>query len=388
MFALGVVVERLLQQVAVTFPSYFNNSKNLKSDLEKLDTLPPGAQLFIADAVSMYTNIDTDAALTEIANYLRQHEESFPGLPIEGLVEGLTLVMRNNYFTFGDTYWLQKTGAAMGQPPSPPYATIYFGIHEERMRTRHSETTLTHYFRYLDDYLGIWVPHPNATTDSLLWEALQADMNNYHGLQWEFGPRSPTVNYLDLTITITSENRIETDLFEKALNLYLYIPPLSAHPPGVLSGLVLGNCHRIYTLVTSPARQRIHFRRFYFRLMHRGYKPMQLKPLFCRAVELETRRQNNMSNANTRSELDNTIFYHLQYHQQDPPSRDIQQLWSENFSNPPYEKPSAEIKNRNGFPIAINRLIIAYSRPPNLNNILSSKNLANHPGPPVSSLID
>ena len=144
----------------------------------------------------------------------------------------------------------------MGQPPSPPYATIFFGIHEVRMRNQNSETTLTHYFRYLDDYLGIWVPHPNSAMDSFLWEIFQVDMNNYHALKWEFGPRSSTVDYLDLTITINSENKIETDLFEKSLNLYLYIPQLSAHPPGVLLGLVLGSYHRIYTQVTSPARKK------------------------------------------------------------------------------------------------------------------------------------
>ena len=134
MFALGVVLESLLQQVATTFPSYFNNSKNLKTDLENIGILPLGAKLVIADTVSMYTNIDTDAALTEIANYLRRNDEAFPRLPIEGLIEGLAIVMRNNYFTFRDTYWLQKTGAAMGQSPSPPYSTLFFGIHELRMR--------------------------------------------------------------------------------------------------------------------------------------------------------------------------------------------------------------------------------------------------------------
>ena len=76
MFALGEVVERFLQQVAFTFPSYFNNSKTLKNELENIGILPPGAKLFIVDAVSMHTNINTDAALIEISSYLRQNEEN------------------------------------------------------------------------------------------------------------------------------------------------------------------------------------------------------------------------------------------------------------------------------------------------------------------------
>ena len=42
-------------------------------------------------------------------------------------------------------------------------------------------------------------------------------------------------------------SRLKTTIFEKELNLYLYIPPHLAHLPGVLTRLVLGNYHRIYT---------------------------------------------------------------------------------------------------------------------------------------------
>ena len=36
-------------------------------------------------------------------------------------------------------------------------------------------------------------------------------------------------------------------LREREMNLYLYIPPHSAHPPGVLLGLVFGMVFRIHT---------------------------------------------------------------------------------------------------------------------------------------------
>ena len=51
-------------------------------------------------------------------------------------MDALLLLMTNDVFQFGDTNWLQKVGTVMGAPPAPPWATIFFGIHEETVLTR------------------------------------------------------------------------------------------------------------------------------------------------------------------------------------------------------------------------------------------------------------
>ncbi|KAL7579195.1 hypothetical protein ACA910_011366 [Epithemia clementina (nom. ined.)] len=129
---LGIWVDSKLQAVARAQPSFFASSAELKLKLEALGQLPPGAKLFTADAVSMYTNIKTMEALHEIGRYLRGNQEEFPKLPVNALMSALRLVMQSNVFQFGDTYWHQQTGTAMGTPPAPPYATIFFAIHENR----------------------------------------------------------------------------------------------------------------------------------------------------------------------------------------------------------------------------------------------------------------
>ena len=47
-------------------------------------------------------------------------------------------------------------------------------------------------------------------------------MNIFPGLTWEFEDPSDKVNFMDLTITIQN-GHISTSLFEKPLNLHLYI---------------------------------------------------------------------------------------------------------------------------------------------------------------------
>ena len=205
--------------------------------------LPLNATIFTADAVSMYTNIDTKTALRVITNYLLQNEELVTtllfGLPIMAVTEALQLIMTNNVFRFGDTHWLQLSGTAMGTPPAPPYATLFFAIHEEAILEEFKDNLLL-YRRFIDDVFGVWIDTPDNTNG---FQTFSNRLNDF-GLTWEVNARSKQVDFMDLTIKV-SNNRLITTLYEKAMNLYLYIPPHSSHPPGVLSGLVYGNVFRI-----------------------------------------------------------------------------------------------------------------------------------------------
>ena len=129
---LGIWVDCKLQEVAKNTISYFKSSIELKEQLLKLN-LPPNARLFTIDAVSMYTNIPTHTALNLIGKHITQYKHKSNGTyPTDAIREGLRLVMTMNTFSFGDLTFKQLNGTAMGTPPAPPYATVYYGIHEEK----------------------------------------------------------------------------------------------------------------------------------------------------------------------------------------------------------------------------------------------------------------
>ena len=138
-------------------------------------------------------------------------------------MDALRLLMTNNVFQFGDTSWLQKVGTAMGAPPEPPWTTIFFGIHEETVLAIFS-TRLQLYRRFIDNVLCILLVDPDPAKDSQQWTSFVALMQDYYGLEWIFEEISKKVNYMDMTISI-HKGRIVTSLYEKAMNLYLYIPP-------------------------------------------------------------------------------------------------------------------------------------------------------------------
>jgi len=64
----------------------------------------------------MYTNINTGMVLIEIPQYIYQRDIHSLSIPSDALIEAFTIIMRNNVFQFGDTFWIQKTGTAMGAP--------------------------------------------------------------------------------------------------------------------------------------------------------------------------------------------------------------------------------------------------------------------------------
>ena len=380
--ALGTWVDDKLQIAAKQQSSYFKSSFDLKRELSSLH-IPANAFLFTADAQSMYTNIPTDRALNFIGKYLRKTK--FPGIPIQALIEALSIVMKNNIFTFGDTTWKQKTGTAMGTPPAPPWATLYFALCEEDTLPLFSDN-LQLYRRFIDDIIGIWLKDNDDATNLTNWTNFKAAINSpTYQLVWDFSDPSQSIDFMDIHLSI-HENSIQTTLYEKPTNLHLYIPPSSCHPPGLLRGIVYGLIFRIFTLCSTQADMKSRTEQFFLQLLRRGYHRNHLLPLFEEAIVRSKNYDGSQPDAVAqRTNLRKSLFFHLPYHPLNPSSKMIQSAWHSTVANPDNSRPLSEIKNYSGTEIGIDRLIIAYNRPPNLGNVLSYRKLKNTSGPPVSS---
>ena len=376
---LGKWVDLKLKPVAQSIPSYFKNSTELVEHLKTIGKLPEEAKLFTADAKSMYTNIPTDKAMEKIEWYLNKNNRKWPQIPIDALVKALDIIMRNNVFQFGDTFWKQNEGTAMGTPPAPPYATTYYGIHEEDFLQTWKPNLIT-YKRFLDDVFGIWIP-TNPFTKNEDWQLFKQTMNNESfGLEWEFSELTNSVDFMDITITINEKKQIVTTLYQKPTNLHLYIPPHSAHPPGLLTGIIHGTVHRIRNICTSKDDQNKHLKEFLNNLRARGYNTSQLLPIFKQAIK---------ANKDTDKQKENNkkVFLHIRFHPNAPPAQELQKAWTQCIANPMYKKPLADVKNRHGKRIGQHRLIVAYNRNPNLSNLLSYKNIEKF-GTSISSFCD
>ena len=375
---LGRWVDVCLQSICKNFPYRCTSSVELVSDLKQLGNLPPTARLFTCDATSMYTNIDTRHALTTIDEYLT----AFPsllrkaGVPHALFMRGLKTIMIHNVFRFGDTYWSQLTGTAMGAPPAPMYATLYFGILEQRFLPHFPECLF--YRRYIDDGFGIWDTQGDPSHNAESWEIFKSsfDSVSLSTLQWTFSPLRLAVDFLDLTITCADDGSIGTRLYEKALNLYLYLPQHSCHPPGVLKSLIHGMMLRCFRLSSSADTAQADVKRLLVRLVARGYSPTLVNTLMRQAfASLNFARQALAPSTAPTSTKASALFLHVPYHPRDPSSREIQRLFVDILARPAGEPPLSALWNRHGYAFGDTRLIVAYSRPRNLGNYFSPRKL-------------
>lgn len=115
-----------LKYVCRSSTTFINEIKNIP--------IKNNYQFFTCDAKSMYTNIDTTHAFITIEIFLTTSSICDDnGLNKNAIISALHIIMQHNLFQFGDTFWLQLSGTAMGTPPAPMYATLYFFIHEEKI---------------------------------------------------------------------------------------------------------------------------------------------------------------------------------------------------------------------------------------------------------------
>jgi len=285
------------------------------------------------------------------------------------------------------------------------FATIYYSYHEEirilpafalrkpaspmplpmpyeELEQPLEEPALLLHARLIDDAIQLWdtaklPPHILSNFTSHMETEMKFGI-----LEWDVEPPAKSANFLDLTIQLEVNGSITTKTYVKDMNLHLYIPPASAHPPGVLKSLIFGNLQR-YWIQNSRRSDFISIASaFYKHLRNRGYTVDMLTPPFqeaaatidnkSTAVTLQGEQLWDPSSATPR----NKLFVHWTYHPRDTGRQTIRQLFNETLA--PVLSESR---------LDVGHLTIAYSIPRSLGQCLTKTQLEEAPDDRVSSYI-
>ena len=293
----------------------------------------------------------------EISDYFQQEEGvSFHHYWSQKLIDVLHIVFKHNFLKFGDTYWRQKSGTGMGISPAPPWTTIFFGLYEEKLLSKWKEH-VGFYKRFIDDVLGTWRSHPCPTRERELWDEFCHDMNQWDGLGWDCEAPATTIDFMDLTISIIGNPE----------SLFVSACPLLT-PSGSRDW--------------SSARSSASFLSSMLQSWRCWQKGQSFSVLFDGAEENavtymnQTPAEHEARRSAKKEENHRQVRFHLEFHPQDPSSWEIQQLWRSEIAHPYNETPLHELENCEHVSLGFNRRVVVYSRPLNLRNLFSVRDIS------------
>ncbi|XP_025261928.1 uncharacterized protein LOC112637139 [Camponotus floridanus] len=220
LYSLALFLHKIMIKNFPTASSHINNSFDLVQNLADVH-LDDDSLLISLDAISLFTNIPTDLALSSVSSrwsFIRD----VCGLPESEFLSAVRFVLNSTFFTFNNIIYKQTFGTPMGSPLSPIIADIVLQDLEEKALNILRFTPRL-YFRYVDDIL---MTVPSDSIDSTL-----SIFNSFHDrLQFTFELEvDRKINFLDVTI-IVENNVLIFDWFQKSTFSGRYLNYHSQHP--------------------------------------------------------------------------------------------------------------------------------------------------------------
>lgn len=274
------VVDFYLQKFTRQVPFILDSTKSFIEKLRKI-RLTGKCTLVSGDVRAMYTNIPVTGAKQIVSEALKKVNSD--GVPLQGLWALLFYVLDNNYFTYKGNAYKQLSGIAMGTACAPAVANIYAARFEEDFVNKWSNKGLVLYGRYIDDIFMVFQGDPLLLDECLV-------EHHIPGLEIEWKRSESSMTFLDVDVRINGDI-LDTTIFRKELNKYMYIPFSSGHPLSVKKALVKAEISRMNTICSTDEFRAECKKRFRLNLYRRGYPSTLLDRWFSEPVKRPTERK-------------------------------------------------------------------------------------------------
>ena len=131
-YSLSKYIASMISPLAGKTDSFIKDSAHFV-DLVKDIKLSEDEVMISFDVKSLFTNVPITEAVEVIHDMLKSDEtlEERTVLSPDRIAELLDLCLRSTYFSYNDTFYEQKEGAAMGSPVSAVVANLYMEYFEQ-----------------------------------------------------------------------------------------------------------------------------------------------------------------------------------------------------------------------------------------------------------------
>ena len=261
----------LLQPIMKNSKSFIKNSSELVCKLESVN-FSPNCYLLEADVENLYPSIVIEDGLQSLRKALTQHQ--WPTFDIEFVVALAHWVLTNNYIRFGDRYYLQLIGTAMGTPFAVTFACIHLTIIESEaikilLDNRHNGPQL--YYRYIDDIIAVFEYPEDAEKFITIFNCRRRGI-----CCPKYLISDSSATFLDVTVfkdaRFNLTKKLDVKLFQKPTNKFLFLPTESFHPEHCTVGWISSYIKRIRLNCSNNSDYEQYKSEFYTHLLDRGYK--------------------------------------------------------------------------------------------------------------------
>ena len=165
----------------------------------------------------------------------------------QSVIDILSLILNKNTFMFNNEHFLQIHGTAMGSPMAPTYANIFMAILERKLLNGAPQGLIPiEWIRFIDDIFAIWTHAIEKLQKFITY------INNFHHtIKFDYTYSHKSVSFLDTTIYINSNNKLESDLYIKPTDRTLLLDQNSFHPQTCKHANILSSTAKHYNIDAS-----------------------------------------------------------------------------------------------------------------------------------------
>ena len=312
-----------LQCILRLVPSACRNSADIILELEKT-ILPNDGVLLSADIVNMYPSIDIIEGIQSMRWTLLHFKFHIEHVTFLTNLAGW--VLRNNFVKFGNKFYKQIKGVAMGTPFAVAFASMHI-FHIETISfnilmssPNYVMNSIRIFKRYIDDFF-MWIKNHEIAIEFM--KILNSQRNS---IKIEYQIDNTSVNFLDITIfkgsRFANDNILDSKAFEKPLNNHLFLPPISFHLPSIFDSWIGEYINRFRLICSNELDFIESCKQFRLQLIARGYDPIRLgdslQPSKSRELLLHRTQTNHSKWINNHLEptdgvLPPSVRFHLTY---------------------------------------------------------------------------
>ena len=300
---LSQYADHLLKPLLKHIPSYVQDTTDFLRRIFSLNQdLPDNIILITLDVKSLYTNIPNDQGIQACVDMLNENNIITPEIT-QSVIDILSLILNKNTFTFNNEHFLQIHGTAMGSPMARTYANIFMAILERKLLNEAPQGLIPiEWIRFIDDIFAIW----NHGIEKL--QKFITYINNFHPtIKFDYTYSYKSVSFLDTTIYINSNNKLESDLYIKPTDRTLLLHQNSFHPQTCKNSIIYSQALRYRRIITDNTRLQQKLDNLLIALIHQGYKHDNIITSFNKVL-LYTQNELLNKTKNTNKTNNKSIF--------------------------------------------------------------------------------